>query len=409
MPSTFRTRLAVAFLAVASVAFADVAEAGFKPKPLDMVTLKKLDDQVDAGIAEGIYPGGVLLAGIGNDALPVTVSGNMSLDPDVAMRPDAMFDLASVSKVLGTATMTMLLIEDGRLTLDTRAADVFPEYGANGKDDIRIRHLLTHSSGLKPYENWKSAEEIRGEATQDEALFRRISALEEQYPTGEAINYSCLNFLSLARINEKVAGESQDAFLRRRVWQPLGMADTTYHPTAEQYARLASPFRSWPDGKPRIHDPLADYYSVGEHCSGNAGLYSTAADMGRYCRMILNGGELDGVRVMRPETVAAMTAVHAALPHWEGKDKQGEPWRRGLGWHVYADAPWTHPNAPPDSAIGHTGYTGTFVWMDLNAKTWVVFLTNSVYVQDPPNTSSIRKRLTKVLLEEEYGPFPAGK
>jgi len=379
-------------------------------QPLDMYTLKELDDKVDEGIAEGIYPGGVLLAGRGNDMLPIDAVGNMRTDPDVPMRADALFDLASVSKVLGTATMTMLLIEDGKLALDTRAADIFPEYGANGKDDILIRHLLTHSSGLKPYENWKTAEEIRGDSTHDDALFRRISALEEQYPTGEAINYSCLNFLSLARINEKVAGESQDAFLRRRVWQPLGMKDTTYHPSAEQYARLAPPFRAWPDGKPRIHDPLADYYSVGDHCSGNAGLYSTAEDMGRYCRMILGGGELDGARVMKPETVALMTKVHAALPHWEGKDKApGDEWRRGLGWHVYADMPWTHPAAPPDSVIGHTGYTGTYLWLDLNSKTWFVFLTNSVYSQDPPNTSAIRKRLAKTLLEHEYGPMPEEK
>lgn len=215
-----------ALLAAASLAASLAVAAG---EPLDMYTLKLLDDEVDAGIEQGIYPGGVLLAGRGNDALPIDASGDMRTEPEaVPMRADALFDLASVSKVLGTATMTMLLVEDGKLSLDTRAADIFPEYGANGKDDILIRHLLTHSSGLKPYENWKTAEEIRGDSTRDDALFRRISALEEQYPTGEAINYSCLNYLSLARINEKVAGESQDSFLRRRVWQPLGMKDTTY-------------------------------------------------------------------------------------------------------------------------------------------------------------------------------------
>ncbi len=370
--------------------------------------MKKLDDKVDEGIHEGVYPGGVLLAGHGDEASRIIASGQSRTEPvPEPMAENTIFDLASVSKVMGTATMTMLLIEDGKLALDTRVSEIFPGYAANGKDDVMVRHLLTHSSGLKPYENWKRAEEKRGEDTQDQALFNQIASLEKRYPTGEHILYSCLNYLSLARLNEAVAGESQQEFLTRRVWKPLGMKDTTYHLTEEQHSRLAPPFREWPDGSVRIHDPLANYYSVGEdHCSGNAGLYSTAADMGLYCKMIVGEGELNGTRIMKPQTVEKMTTVHATLPKYIGKDKKGDTWNRALGWHAYSDWPWTHPAAPAGAVIGHTGYTGTFLWINRETKDWIVFLTNSVYSKDPPVTSTIRKRLTAVMLEEEYGPVP---
>ncbi len=398
----------VSIFARAAAAALVLATATATAAPPSAFTMKKLDDKVDEGIVEGVYPGGVLLAGHGEETSPVIVSGNSRTEPAAeAMRADTIFDLASVSKVMGTATMTMLLIEDGRLTLDTRVSEIFPEYAANGKEDVAVRHLLTHSSGLKPYENWKVAEEKRGGSAQDEALFAQIASLDKRYPTGENILYSCLNYLSLARLNETVAGESQQEFLSRRVWAPLGMTDTTYHLNEEQRSRLAPTFKEWPDGSVRIHDPLANYYSVDAgNCSGNAGLFSTASDMGAYCRMIANRGQSGGVRVMKAETVEMMTTVHATLPKYVSGDETGDTWNRALGWHAYSDWPWTHPAAPQGAVIGHTGYTGTFLWINRETKDWIVFLTNSVYSKDPPQTSTIRKRLTAVMLEEEYGPAP---
>ncbi len=368
-------------------------------------------------IALGNTPGAVIVVSLngGKEAriIEAAAFGARATEPvELPMTMDTMFDLASVSKVVGTATMAMLLIEDGKMTPQTRVADIIPGFEVNGKDDITVHDLLTHRSGLAPYDQWTEAEAIRGadEATGD-ALIRRIASLGERYPTGKYVSYSCLNYLTMARVNETVAGESQHAFLKRRVWDPLGMPDTGYLLTDDQKARLAPVFKTLPeDRKPNgIHDPLAYYHGSGNHCPGNAGLYSTAADLARYCEMILGEGEAGGVRVMKPETVRMMTRVQAVHPQWAGSEERStENTRRGFGWLVFTDPPWVNKDAPDGSFIGHTGYTGTFLWLDTSTKSYTVILTNSVYLKDPPNSSPLRRAVVREMIGLLYGPTPAG-
>lgn len=405
----------VVFVAAPSTATAgDIALPAKATTAASAVSAQELLDRIGAevmlAVARGDTPGAVVAVG-GRDAQLVAAYGNRSLDPDVPMTPDTLFDLASVSKVVGTATTTMLLFEDGKLTPEMRVAERFPAFAQQGKGEVTVEDLLTHRSGLQAYEQPAKAEANRGGRSQADALMDHIAGLKPIYERGSNIEYSCLNFLTLARVNELTAGRSQESMLRERIWGPLGMNDTTYLPTDEQRARVAPVFRHQPDGHVMgsVHDPLAYYHgSSDENCSGNAGLFSTASDLGAYCRMILNEGEYEGSRrLLTPHTVNLMTSLHAELPARKGKDgNPPETLRRGWGWMIFHDAPYTHPAAPEGSFFGHMGYTGTMLWLDKNTGRFVVVLTNGVYLHDPPESSPLRKAVVRTMNEAAYGPFP---
>lgn len=421
-----RTRIAatLAFVALSGIAALTACATGANPlqeatrvipatqlTPAELAAIEHIREQAADQIALGNTPGAVIVANSRGRTFEFEAFGNKATEPEpVPMTEDTIFDLASVSKVVGTATMAMLLIEDGLMTPETRVADIIPEFAQNDKGDVTIHDLLTHRSGLPAYDNWELAEAMRadGEA-HSSALIRRISTLAKRYPTRKYYIYSCLNFLTLANINERVAGETQHSFLTRRVWKPLGMVDTGYHLTPEQIARVAPTFKSLPNGRDRssIHDPLAHYYRDGQACPGNAGLFSTARDLSIYCEMILNEGERNGVRIMKPETVKLMTTMHGNSPSWRGNAEESRgAVPRAFGWGMYRDAGYSHPSAPPESFIGHTGYTGTYLWLDKHTKSYTVILTNGVYLKDPPQSSGLRRAVTRELIGVSYGDIP---
>lgn len=365
---------------------------------------------VNDAIARGDTPGAVVAWGHRGQFTVMPV-GNRALNPDVAMTADTLFDLASVSKVVGTATATMLLFEDGKLAPDMHVAERFPAFAQSGKEGVTVEDLLTHRSGLQAYDQPAKAEANRGEREPADALLDHIASLKPVYERGQKIEYSCLNFLTLARVNELAAGRSQQSLLGDRVWGPLGMVNTTYRLTDDQRARVAPTFREMPASRTPgdVHDPLAYYHqSTDEHCSGNAGLYADAQDLARYCQMILGEGEYidpqgKAVRVLQADTVRTMTTLHAELPARKGDDTL----RRGWGWMMFHERPWTHPAAPEGSVFGHMGYTGTMLWLDKNSDVFVVVLTNGVYLNDPPESTPLRKAIVRLVNEATYGAFPA--
>ncbi len=387
---------------------ADTLEVAASLTPAEQAAVERIRAHAADQIALGNTPGAVVVVNSRGRLLAAEAFGNKVTEPEpIAMETETIFDLASVSKVVGTATMSMLLIEDGLLSPDMRVADIIPGFEDNDKGDITVHDLMTHRSGLAAYDNWQLAENMRGEGeAHSDALIRRISTLDKRYPTREYYIYSCLNFLTLANVNERVAGESQHDFLKRRVWDKLGMSDTGYHLDAERIARVAPTFKSLPDGRDRssIHDPLAHYYRDARACPGNAGLFSTARDLSLYCEMILNEGELNGAVVMKPETVRMMTSLHGDSPSWRGsvEESRGSV-PRALGWGMYRDSSYSHPSAPPESFIGHTGYTGTYLWLDKHTKSYTVILTNGVYLKDPPQSSPLRRAVTRELIGVTYG------
>jgi len=393
--------------AVKNVEPTSVLEPVSRPESagVDAATLRAMEHRVEVALKRGDAPGAVLLVARKGKIVLFRAYESRQTDPNVAMTPDTVFDVASLSKIVGTATATMLLLEDGKLHLDDPVKRYLPEFAAEGKDNVTLRDLLAHRSGLKAYESVMKVKGNELAATTADNLVKNLASLPLLYPTGEYTLYSCLNYLILARVNEIAAGESQESLLRRRVWEPLGMSDTAYLPTYDQRPRLAPTIKgaAWAPGV--IHDPLANYHgSSAAHCPGNAGLFSTAHDLAVYCQMILNGGSYGGVQVLLPETVAQMTSPQSVLPEYDARTgSAGEVERRGLGWIVYREKPYVSPAAPDGSFIGHTGYTGTYLWIDKHADAFIVFLTNAVYAQDPPQIQECRKEVTQTFVEGLYG------
>jgi CubicO group peptidase (beta-lactamase class C family) len=344
--------------------------------------LEPLDAIVRRGMAEQRYPGAVLLVGRGERTLFARAYGRHTYDADSPpMRMDTLFDMASVSKVAGGTPATMALMEDRRIGLDDPVSHHLFGFGVKGKETVTVRDLLTHVSGLKAYESFATVEKGRrtGESHAD-ALYRHYAALPATYPPRTKMVYSCLNLQTMAGIVQKIAGEPLEELLRRRVWRPLGMKDTTYRPSAKQAARCA-PTGVGPDGKAvraSVHDPLANYHGSETLCPGNAGLYSTAPDLARYAQMILGDGSRRGRRVFRPETIRLMTTIQTP---------EGVTPPRSIGWGVYVDEPQAGPiqRDPTRRTIGHTGYTGTWLWLDPATRAYIVFLTNRVYPSPATN------------------------
>ncbi len=339
--------------------------------------LAGLDEIMQKGIAEGRYPGGVLLIGQRGKVLWHKAYGRFTYAADSPeMKLDTVFDLASCSKVCGATPAAMLLLGDGKIALDDPVAKYLPGFEAKGKGRVTLKDLLTHVSGLKAYETWSVVEKKRKpEETHAQALARHYASLPLSYEPRSKVLYSCLNLQVMAHVVQAVAGVSTEELMRKRVWGPLGMLDTTYRPTADQRARCA-PVGVREDGsliQGEVHDPLANYHGADTLCPGNAGLYSTAADLSRYAQLVLNGGTYARKRILKPETVRAMSTIQTP---------EGVTTLRSIGWAVYEPTGMfaTPLNAEPGSyVIGHTGYTGTWLWLDTRTKTYVVFLTNRVY------------------------------
>ena len=307
------------------------------------------------------------------------------------MTLDTVFDLASLTKVVATTTSVMMLVEDGKIRLNDRVATYIPDFGRYGKGDITIRHLLTHVSGLRPDldlgdDSWRSYEE---------AIRRACEEVPMAAP-GERLVYSDINFFLLADIVSRVAGMSFERFVQERLTAPLGMRDTMFNPPASLRPRIAptemcTPY-GWPCAGPDqvmlrgiVHDPTARRMGG---VAGHAGLFSTAADLARFCRMVLGGGALGATRVLSPLSVLKMTSP--ATP-------SGVAGVRGLGWDLDSSYSSNRGDLFPVGSFGHTGWTGTSVWMDPLTKTYVILLTNRVHPDGKGDAGPIRARVATIV------------
>ena len=289
----------------------------------------------------------------------------------VPARPDTIFDLASLSKLF-TAVAAMQQVEQGRLDLHQRVAHYLPEFAQNGKAEITVEQLLTHTSGLVGFiKMWEHPE-----ATNAAERVKLLYALAPLGPPGSKYIYSDLNMIALQQIVERLSGESLDRYVAAHITGPLHMADTGYNPALEKLPRVAA--TEYEEG-PRIHRGLVrgsvhdeNAWSLGG-VSGNAGVFSTAHDLAIFAQMILNGGRYGGVRILGPATVLDMVSLHTAGlfdPHGGSAD-------RGLGFELNAHY-YMGPLASLASA-GHTGYTGTSLVIDLKKKSFLILLTNAVH------------------------------
>jgi uncharacterized protein YbbC (DUF1343 family)/CubicO group peptidase (beta-lactamase class C family) len=351
-------------------------------EPFDRAQLAKMDAEINQAIAEGKLPGGVLwLEHQGHRYLKAY--GDRSLAPESeAMTKDTIFDAASLTKVLATTPAVMLLLERGKVKLDEPAQTYIPEFKDGGKEAITLRQLLTHTSGLRP--GLGAAPPWRGY----EKGIQLACAEKTTNTPGTTFRYSDINFIVLGEVVRRASGTNLNDFVAAEIFQPLKMADTGYLPPPAKLARIAPTERV--DGevlRGKVHDPTSRRMGG---VAGHAGVFTTAADMARFARMMLNGGELDGARLFKAETVKLMTSVQTP---------EEVPSRRGLGWDI--DSGYSRPRGEifPLGSYGHTGFTGTSIWIDPFSETFWIFLSNRVHPDGKGNILPLQAALATLAAE----------
>ncbi len=320
-----------------------------------------VDRAVQEGIARGVYPGGVVVVGRRDTVLLARGYGHLTWSAKSAVpRPDStLYDLASLTKVVATTPAVMLLLDGGKVQLDRPVRDYLPDFQGAGKDRVTVRQVLSHTSGLPPWRPFYR--------TAKDAVAMRRLVMEEplRWPPGSRVEYSDLNGMLMGWIVEAASGERLDRFARERVFVPVGMSQTGFLPPRAAWRR-AAPVGVW-RGTPvagRVHDQNAERLGG---VSGHAGLFSTGTDLARYAQILLNGGRTRGCsRVFGEETVALFTRPAAR--------------GRGLGWEMRDSATTDNTGARMSRAtFGHTGFTGTSMWIDPERDLFVILLTNRVY------------------------------
>ena len=360
--------------------------------------LAEIDALIEQGIADHRMPGAVVW--IEHDgAVYHKAFGQRAVEPVAEpMTEDTIFDAASLTKVTATTPAIMLLVERGALDVDAPVQKYIEEFRRDGKDGITLRHLLTHTSGLR---SGLDPRKIEGQRS-------AIAYARQETVTnapGSLFIYSDINFILLGEVVQRVSGQPLEEFVAAEIYRPLKMKDTHYLPWSTERTRIAPTQR---DGtnmlRGVVHDPTAR--GMGG-VAGHAGVFTTAADLARFARMMLNGGELDGVRLLRPETVNAMTSVQSPATLLD---------RRGFGWDI--DTLFSRRgDVFPLGSYGHTGFTGTAIWIDPFSKTFWILLSNRVHPNSKESISSIQKAFSTLAagatgLEMPKGVFstnsPAG-
>ena len=352
------------------VAAATVAEDSFHAEKLNA-----LDVEITQAIADFKIVGAVLWVER-EGASYQKAFGNRTLKPEVEpMTADTIFDVASITKVVATTSAAMLCVERGLMSVDDPVSKHLPEFTGEGREKITLRHLLLHTSGLQVNLNGTKPP---FSSNSDEA-FTQVCREKPLFIPGSLFSYSSVGTMALGMVIERVTGRKIDEFCTAEIFRPLKMIDTQFRPSGESLRRVA------PSSAPErglVDDTVARHMGgIASHAS----LFTTAPDLARFARMMLNRGELEGVRVFKPEAVKLMTSVQTP-PDLRSHTAGNLPVRRGLGWDI--DTPYrTQPHGPtlstlyrgaifPVGGFGHTGWTGQMLWIDPFSRTFVIFLCN---------------------------------
>ncbi len=340
-----------------------------------------LDDAVNLAIEQGKLPGAVLVVGHDGHIVHFKAYGKRALVPlPEAMTKDTIFDIASLTKVVATTSSLMKLFEQGKFRLNDKITDYIPEF-QGGKSDITIRNLFTHFSGLAP--DVALDKPWTGYATG----IRMAATTKPEGPPGVRWVYSDINFILLGELVHRLSGQMLSEYARQNIFEPLGMKETMFQPPASLVPRIAPTERLRANGPPLrgvVHDPTAR--NMGG-VAGHAGVFSTAVDLARFAQMMLNGGELDGVRLFSPLTIRKFT---------EPQSPPDQPILRGLGWDI--DSPYSGNRGElfPIGSYGHTGFTGTSMWIDPSSQTYVILLANSVHPMVRPALTPLRSKVATI-------------
>ena len=382
--------LVAILLALASASFAAQSPAGRSAEALDLKNLEALEPLLQEAIAEKKLPGAVVLIGRGERTIYEKAIGHRAVVPtQEAMTLDTIFDLASLTKVVATTTSVMMLVEQGKIRLNDRVSTFIPGFERYGKANITIRHLMTHVSGLRPdvdlADMWSGSETAIAIAVEEVPIA----------PAGDRFVYSDINYFLLGDIVRRVSGQTLDRFAHDRIFKPLEMKDTMFLPASDLVKRIAPTQNCTPLGWPCegpgmamlrgvVHDPTARRMGG---VAGHAGLFGTAADLAIFCRMLLDGGVYKGVRILSPLTVAKMTTAPAS---------SGDRNVRGLGWDIDSGYSSNRGELLPVGSFGHTGFTGTSLWIDPATRMFVVFLSNRVHPDGKGDVTPLRARVATI-------------
>jgi uncharacterized protein YbbC (DUF1343 family)/CubicO group peptidase (beta-lactamase class C family) len=340
-----------------------------------------LDKAVNQAIEQGQLPGAVLVVGHDGRIAYQKAYGKRALVPaPEAMTEDTIFDIASLTKVVATTSSLMKLFEQGKFRLNDKITEYIPEF-QGGKSEVTIRNLLTHFSGLAPDvaldQPWKGYE----------TGIHMAATTRPEGPPGARYVYSDINFILLGELVRRLSGQRVSDYARQNIFQPLAMKETMFLPPASLVGRIAPTERISANGAPlrgAVHDPTAR--NMGG-VAGHAGVFSTAADLARFAQMLLNGGELDGVRVFSPLTVHKFT---------EPQSPPDQPILRGLGWDIDSPHSGNRGELFPIGSFGHTGFTGTSIWIDPSTRTYVILLANSVHPALRPALTPLRGKVATI-------------
>ncbi len=337
-----------------------------------------VDKIIESAIREGTIPGAVLVVGHDGQVIYRKAYGERALEPRrEAMTVDTIFDVASLTKVIVTTTAVMQLVERGKVRLNDPVAKYLPEFAQNGKEDITVRQLLTHYSGLEPDLDRKMAWEGK------EAAYRMAFAETPEDPPGSKFSYSDINFIVLGALVERVSGESLDEYAEQHIFAPLKMMHTRFNPPiAVRAGWIEKIAPTQYDENERmlrgvVHDPTARRMGG---VAGHAGLFSTAADLARFAQALLNGG--DGI-------LSALMVEKMTTP----QQPPSAPVLRGFGWDI--DSPFSSNRGDlfPVGGYGHTGFTGTSMWIDPTTQSYIILLTNAVHPRGKGNAIALRSKV----------------
>lgn len=337
--------------------------------------VSKLVEVLQGGVREGVFPGAGFAVGNAQH-IWTGFAGRTTYDPDSPeVGPDHLWDMASTTKVLATTSVAMMLFDDGALSLEARVSHILPDFLGDQKPFVKVRDLLLHESGLPAYANL-----VPG-FPEPEAARERVHRLALVHDPGSRTVYSCMGFIALQSCLEKVSGEPLDQLLSKRLFEPLGLHRTCYNPTPDQ-ARMCVPTERLDDTRRqvedrrgwerlrddfiqgRVHDPAA--MMVGG-VSGNAGLFSTPAEAGRILQVMLREGAAEGRQVFCARTVREWTTRNSGRS------------TRALGWDTKSPEGSSAGKRFSSSSFGHTGFTGTSVWVDPEDGLFAVLLSNRVH------------------------------
>jgi len=368
------------------------------PAGISVEKLQAIDTEVEREIAQKRLPGAVVLVGRNGGVAWRKAYGARTVEPArEPMTADTIFDVASLTKVVATATSIMILVERGKVRLSDPLSNYIPEIKGEGRERITIELLLTHRSGYQPdfdlRERWTSHAEA----------MKRLAIEPLRSAPGARFVYSDIGFIALGEVVHRASGMPLDEFARRNIFAPLGMRDTGFRPAATLRPRIAptekrrgqmsylgdSSENAGPDAdkwlRGEVHDPTS--YRM-DGIAGHAGLFSTAADLAIYAQMILNNGAHNGRRILNPLTVAEMTRPRLV---------NDNGWTRGLGWDINTSFSTNRGELFPLGSFGHTGFTGTSIWIDPASRMFVIFLSNRVHPDGKGDVAQLRGRVSSIV------------